>query len=160
MPAVSGSPTQIATSADTRAELSGDPVDQFKNGDVGWVQSELGSPHGPYYALVKVGGPAVNGLTVLDVFAQPTMRWVSWSLLLPGGASALQTEYQPVTANGQTLFTLAVAPTGDVVMQINGVTYPEGVSWTRVGVNITWLNVPFVLAGPVPGPADVVTFIY
>ena len=80
MPSTSGSPTQIATSADTKAELSGDPVDQFKSGDLGWVQSELAQPHGPLYALAKASGPPVNGTTVLAVFEQPTMRWVSLSL--------------------------------------------------------------------------------
>jgi len=87
MPSTSGSPTQIATSAETKAELSGDPVDQFKSGDLGWVQSELVQPHGPLYALVKPGGgPPVNGTTVLAVFEQPTMRWVSLSLFYGGGA--------------------------------------------------------------------------
>jgi len=84
MPVTSGSPTQIATSVDTKAELSGVPVDQFKSGDTGWVQSEFGSAHGPFYALVKVGGPPINGITVLAVFEQPTMRWVS----IGGGGGA------------------------------------------------------------------------
>jgi hypothetical protein len=85
MPVTSGSPTQIKTSVDTKAELSGTPADQFADGDSGWVGSEVAQPHGPFYAIQKAGGPPVNGTTVLAVFEQPTQRWVSWSLLVGAG---------------------------------------------------------------------------
>lgn len=87
MPITSGSPTQIKTSVDTKAELSGTPADQFDDGDSGWVKSEVGQPHGPFYAIQKSGGPPVDGTTVLAVFEQPTQRWVSWSLLLAGAGT-------------------------------------------------------------------------
>lgn len=148
MPATSGSPTQIATSCLTKAELSGEPVDQFKNGDLGWAHSELGLPHGPLYALVKSGGPAVNGVTVLSVFQQPTMRWVSLSLLVGGGGGGgapLITENQPVVVNGQTIFALGAIPAGATIMFVNGVQYRQGIDYTVAGLTVTWLDIPFVL---------------
>ena len=102
MPLVSGSPTQIATSKDTKAELSGVIVDGFDEGDGGCVRSEFGQPHGPIYILQKSGGPAVNGTTVLAVYQQPAMRWVSLSLLAGGGGggSGLLQQVRYVSPNG------------------------------------------------------------
>lgn len=101
--------------------------------------------------------PAVVSFAPLVVNPLIPGRWRLETSPAPPG-SGLVTEYQDVLVNGQTLFNLAALPAGDLVMQINGVTYPEGVSWTRVGLVVTWLDVPFVL---VAGPGgDAVTFIY
>jgi hypothetical protein len=84
VPSTSGSPTQIATSVQTKAELSGVIASQFKGGDLGFVADELVAPHGPLYVLVLSGGPPVDGADVLPVFDIAGARWVSLSLV--GGA--------------------------------------------------------------------------
>jgi hypothetical protein len=77
-----------------------------------------------------------------------------WHLFVGGGGGggALVTEYF-TAAPAQTLFVIGALPAGDLVMMVNGVAYTEGADWTRVGLNVTWLN-PFVLNG------DSVLFLY
>ena len=86
MPATSGSPTQIATSQPTKAALSNTPADQFQSGDLGYVQEELVAGRCPLYALVQSGGPTVDGTLVLSVYQQPNARWVSLTIVAPGGS--------------------------------------------------------------------------
>jgi hypothetical protein len=40
-------------------------------------------------------------------------------------------------------------------MLVNGVQYRNGIDYTVVGVNVTWLNVPFALV-----TTDTVTFLF
>ena len=86
MPATSGSPTQIATSQPTKVALSNTPADQFQSGDLGYVQEELVAGRCPLYALVQSGGPTVDGTLVLAVYQQPNARWVSLTIVAPGGS--------------------------------------------------------------------------
>ena len=81
MPNTSGSPTQIATSVATKAELSGVIASAFKSGDQGFVDEELSTSRGPLYVLVLASEPPVDGLDVLSVFGNATARWVSLSLV-------------------------------------------------------------------------------
>lgn len=106
-------------------------------------------------ANVIAARPAILG-NFPPVIVDPLIpgRWRLDTAPAPPG-SGINTEYQDVLVNGQTLFNLTALPTNDLVMQINGVTYPEVTSWTRVGLVVTWLDVPFVLAA-----GDTVTFIY
>jgi hypothetical protein len=89
MPNVSGSPTQVKTKVDTRAELSGTIVDGLDTGDQAFVRELDGSAIGPYYTLVRNGSRLPDGLMVLSVYQQPTDQWVSTSILLGGGGGAL-----------------------------------------------------------------------
>lgn len=65
MPAVSGSPTQIATYASTAADLAGTPDDAFKEGDLGWV-----SALGRGFILQRGTAPyAANNTTLIAAFS-------------------------------------------------------------------------------------------
>jgi len=99
--------------------------------------------------------PAVVSFAPLVVNPLIPGRWRIETSPAPPGSGGINTDYQAVIANGQTVFNLPALPTTDVVMQVNGVTYPEGTSWTRVGLVVTWLDVPFLLA-----IGDEVTFLY
>lgn len=90
MPNVSGSPTQIATSAATLVELSNTPVDQFRAGDMGYVAATRNTSTGPLFILVTDSPlPTVNGTTVLSVYQQPNMRWVALTVIGSGASSIL-----------------------------------------------------------------------
>lgn len=65
MPAVSGSPTQIATYASTALDLAGTPDDAFKEGDLAWVSSL-----GRGFVLQRSTAPfAANNTTLISAFS-------------------------------------------------------------------------------------------
>ncbi len=72
------------------------------------------------------------------------------------------TDVISVASNGQTAFTTSTAyvASGFIALFVNGIQYNIGTSFTLVGTALTWLDVPIVLVGPAPGPADVITVIY
>lgn len=63
MPAVSGSPTQLATSVDTPAELAGTPDDGFMEGDVASVGSLF--PNGNFRLVRRVAPIAPDNVTLI-----------------------------------------------------------------------------------------------
>lgn len=65
MPATSGSPTQISTSAATAADLAGTPDDQFKNGDLAVVVALM--PNG-IFRLDRTITPPADNVNVIDTF--------------------------------------------------------------------------------------------
>jgi hypothetical protein len=102
---------------------------------------------------VLAARPAIVSFSPLVVDPLIPGRWLLDVSPAPPG-SGLAVDYQDVLVNGQTIFNLPALPAGDLVMQVNGVTYPEVVSWTRAGLVVTWLNVPFPLFA-----GDQITFI-
>lgn len=150
----------VGLAVDTKDALRSLPIAALDSG-------ERASAAGVLYRLDKGSFAADDDSNVLaarpaivgnfpPVVVDPLIpgRWlIDTGPVPPGGG--VSTDYLPVLANGQTLFALSALPVGDVLMQINGVSYPEGTSWTRAGLAVTWLDVPFVLA-----LGDEVTFLY
>lgn len=119
MPAVSGSTTQIATSALTAADLGGTPDDAFKEGDRGWVASL-----GRGFILQRGTAPyAANNTTLISAFSgngywmlegQPGEFWGSvadWYIDETNGSdrNAGNTQGEPLASFGELARRLAGA---------------------------------------------------
>lgn len=89
MPAVSGSPTQVATSVSSLAVLSGTPDDAFKDGDLAWVDDlerhyilRRGTPPYAINGSIIVATYSGNGYWILDgtpgeIWASQSDWWIS-----------------------------------------------------------------------------------
>lgn len=149
----------VGLALDTKDHLRSIPIAALENGERASVAGVLyrldkGSFAPDDNNIVLAARPAIVGTfppVVVDLLVPG--RWILDTPPAPPG-SGITTGYEVVAVNGQTLFNLPALPPNDLVMQVNGVTYQEGVSWTRVGLVVTWLNVPFALVA-----GDVVTFI-
>lgn len=148
--AVSGNGTQNPTFAETPGELAGIVDTGMESGDRAYVNSLR--PNGRFY-LDRDSVAVPDNVNVIDTWSG-FGRWLV-ETAGGGGGGPIITDNQPVVAPGQVAFVLPSLPTGDVIMFVNGVQYREGVDYTVIGLNVTWLNVPFVLA-----ITDTVTFAY
>jgi len=148
--AVSGNGTQNPTFAETPGELAGIVDTGMESGDRAYVNSLR--PNGRFY-LDRESVAAPDNVSVIDTWSG-FGRWLV-ETGGGGGGSPLQAPNQPVLVNGQVAFVLPSVPSGDVVMLVNGVQYRNGIDYTVVGVNVTWLNVPFALV-----TTDTVTFLF
>ncbi len=147
--AVSGNGTQTPTYAEDPTELAGIVDTGFNSGDRAYVNSLR--PNGRFY-LDRDSVAVADNVLVINTWSG-FGRW----LVEPGGGAVgapLFTNNQAVAVPGQVAFVLPSLPSGAVIMFVNGVQYREGIDYTVVGLNVTWL-VPFVLA-----PPDTVTFAY
>lgn len=151
MPAVSPGPSNVNTSILVPSLLVAISTGGLRAGDLAYTSATNQywsflpasvAPPSPtvYYADCALGG----------VYAG---RWHLFVGGGGGGGGPLVTEYF-TAAPSQTAFVLGALPAGAVMMLVNGVAYEEGTSWNRFGVNVTWLDVPFVLNG------DTVLFLY
>lgn len=150
----------VGLALDTKDHLRSIPIAGLDDGERAAVAGVLyrldkGSFAADDNVTVIAARPSIIG-TFPPVVVDPLIpgRWLLDVPPAPPG-TGIDTEYQTVLVNGQTLFAIAVLPAADLVMQVNGVTYREGVSWTRVGLAVTWTDVPFPLVA-----GDEVTFIY
>lgn len=148
--AVSGNGTQTPTYAETPGELAGIVDTGMESGDRAYVNSLR--PNGRFY-LDRESVAVPNNVTIIDTWSG-IGRWLV-ETSGGGGGSPLQAPNQSVLVNGQVAFVLPALPSGDVAMFVNGVQYRQGVDYTVVGVNVTWLNVPFALV-----TTDAVTFLF
>lgn len=112
---------------------------------------------GTYY---RVGEHHVSDVSIAtDIGAG---RLIAFAGTGVGTTFTTATDVISVASNGQTAFTTSTAyvASGFIALFVNGIQYNIGTSFTLVGTVLTWLDVPIVLVGPAPGPADVITVIY
>ncbi len=151
MPAVSPGPSNVTTSILVPAALVGIPTGGLRAGDFAYT-----SATNQYWSFLPASVAPPSPTVYYADCALAGLYAGRWHLFVGGGGGGgapLITEYF-TAAPAQTAFVLGTLPSGAVVMMVNGVAYPEGVSWSISGVNVTWNDVPFPLLG------DTVTFIY
>jgi hypothetical protein len=103
MPAVSGSPTQIQTSALNAAALAGTPDDQFKEGDVAFVASLY--PNAEFILRRSPLLTAPNNVTTIATYSGNGYWELSPATFVAGGTAGL---YNPALG---TLTTVDATPT-------------------------------------------------
>lgn len=128
MPAVSGSPSQIATAALTPDDLAGTPDDAFADGDLAFVASLR--PNGTFQLNRSLGG-ASDGVTIIDTFTGQGR----WELLIQGcgggGGTVVDPFVQPAVGAPVT-----VATSGASAFSPGQVLLVPGVGWYRVVENL------------------------
>ena len=81
MPAVSGSPTQNRTAVTSPTDLAGVPCDQFKSGDLAWVDLVPFLGVGATYRFRRGAPPTPpDWVTIVQAFEQPDAAY--WELFL------------------------------------------------------------------------------
>lgn len=111
------------------------------------AKTNIAPASGGSLTAIKQGGVTiVTNPTSINFTAAPVVDAGGGQADVGASSSLFETQEVFTATAGQTVFTLSSSPTQILEFFVNGVNYIEGINFTVLGSNVTWLNTPFIMA--------------